>query len=217
MSLIRDRCRPHGEGFVASAALLARDPILRDLADQFIDAIQSNFISVWTKADGLRDNRMGDRACFKHALHLNATSAQPFQMSFRQEDPTGSRVHETFHITMSHKPGVQHVFRWDPSSGKVVIADGGLYFMPVPQSVADGFIANGTALRQSFTDHLTSKTSKFKCNACSNCGAVGQGVKNMQKCGRCEAVRYCGRACQIAHLTVHKKMCDWIDARKHTA
>ena len=215
--MIRDVCRPHGEGFVASLAVQSRVPVLRDLAAQLADNIQSNFLDVWTKAGGPLDSRAGDRACFKHALQLNATMTQPCRTSFRQVDPTGSRTHETFHITLSHAPEVQHVFRWDPSSRKVIVDGGGLYLRPVPQSVAGGFSATGSALMTSFTNHSTSETSQFKCNVCSNCGVVGLKAKRVQKCGRCGVARYCGRVCQVDHMLAHKELCDWVEARKHAA
>jgi len=39
---------------------------------------------------------------------------------------------------------------------------------------------------------------------CANCG---KGSAQLMLCGRCKAVAYCGRACQVAHFKVHKAMC----------
>jgi hypothetical protein len=39
---------------------------------------------------------------------------------------------------------------------------------------------------------------------CASCGKV---PAQLMLCGRCKAVAYCGRACQVAHFKVHKAMC----------
>ena len=39
---------------------------------------------------------------------------------------------------------------------------------------------------------------------CANCG---QHSGQLMLCGRCKGVRYCGRACQVAHFKVHKEAC----------
>jgi hypothetical protein len=41
--------------------------------------------------------------------------------------------------------------------------------------------------------------------ACSKCGAEGD---NMQRCGRCKAVYYCSRECQVGHWKEHKVKCE---------
>jgi hypothetical protein len=39
---------------------------------------------------------------------------------------------------------------------------------------------------------------------CANCGKV---QAQLMRCGRCNGVAYCGRACQVAHYKVHKAQC----------
>lgn len=46
---------------------------------------------------------------------------------------------------------------------------------------------------------------------CANCAkATGQ----LKSCGRCKAVKYCGRECQVSHFTVHKRACRSLVAAK---
>jgi len=47
---------------------------------------------------------------------------------------------------------------------------------------------------------------------CANCGKVSV---PLMLCGRCKAIRYCGRACQVAHFSEHKGICR-ITASKNT-
>ncbi|EFY89580.1 putative histone-lysine N-methyltransferase [Metarhizium acridum CQMa 102] len=46
---------------------------------------------------------------------------------------------------------------------------------------------------------------------CANCG---KGPGQLMLCGRCEAVMYCGRACQVAHFKDHKATCRAIVSKK---
>jgi len=39
---------------------------------------------------------------------------------------------------------------------------------------------------------------------CANCARVSV---QLMLCGRCKAVRYCGRTCQVAHYKAHKAVC----------
>ena len=39
---------------------------------------------------------------------------------------------------------------------------------------------------------------------CANCG---KGSVPLMLCGRCKAIRYCGRTCQVAHFGEHKAIC----------
>ncbi|KAF3928576.1 hypothetical protein AA313_de0201383 [Arthrobotrys entomopaga] len=47
---------------------------------------------------------------------------------------------------------------------------------------------------------------------CANCAKVD--AVQLMLCGRCKAVRYCGRICQVAHYKEHKALCQAITASK---
>ena len=42
-------------------------------------------------------------------------------------------------------------------------------------------------------------------NQCANCGR--DSAAQLMSCGRCKAVKYCGRECQVAHFKEHKAPC----------
>ena len=42
-------------------------------------------------------------------------------------------------------------------------------------------------------------------NTCSKCGKEDE--EKLSRCGRCQAVRYCSRECQLADWAKHKKAC----------
>jgi hypothetical protein len=42
-------------------------------------------------------------------------------------------------------------------------------------------------------------------NECAKCKTVST---QLMRCGRCSKVKYCGRACQVAHYKEHKKFCQ---------
>lgn len=46
---------------------------------------------------------------------------------------------------------------------------------------------------------------------CANCGKVSV---PLMLCGRCKAVMYCGRACQVAHYKKHKAICGATASKK---
>lgn len=49
------------------------------------------------------------------------------------------------------------------------------------------------------------KTARVALWACANCGSQETAVMQYKKCGRCEKVHYCSRACQRQHWKEHKK------------
>lgn len=50
-------------------------------------------------------------------------------------------------------------------------------------------------------------------NQCAKCGTESAATQLMA-CGRCKAVRYCGRECQVAHFKEHKVLCRNMAATK---
>lgn len=72
-------------------------------------------------------------------------------------------------------------------------------------------------LAQKKAESLLSDVGKGSMNSavteeqCANCAkATGQ----LRSCGRCKAVKYCGRECQVSHFTVHKGACKSLAAAK---
>ncbi|CAI6092511.1 unnamed protein product [Clonostachys chloroleuca] len=48
---------------------------------------------------------------------------------------------------------------------------------------------------------------------CANCSRDSEAARLMA-CGKCRAVKYCGRECQVAHFKEHKALCRSLSARK---
>ena len=51
-----------------------------------------------------------------------------------------------------------------------------------------------------------------KCGGCDK--ARADGAKAFSKCGRCQTMHYCSRACQRSHWPAHKPDCFSRDERK---
>ncbi len=59
---------------------------------------------------------------------------------------------------------------------------------------------------------------KAECVARAGCAASGCGSEEASSvCGRCEAVRYCSRECQVADWKAHKGACAQAQARRDLA
>ena len=48
-------------------------------------------------------------------------------------------------------------------------------------------------------------------NQCANCG---KDPAQLMACGRCKAVKYCGRDCQVSHFKEHKTLCRSLAGKK---
>lgn len=51
------------------------------------------------------------------------------------------------------------------------------------------------------------KVAKLLVTFCGNCELGATADKVFKRCGRCEALSYCSKECQIAHWKVHKLTC----------
>ena len=52
---------------------------------------------------------------------------------------------------------------------------------------------------------------------CAECGKKRSAKTKLQKCSRCNSVRYCSRECQKTHWAIHKAVCNGIVERQAIA
>nr|QPK41098.1 SET-9 [Sordaria fimicola]QPK41099.1 SET-9 [Sordaria fimicola]QPK41100.1 SET-9 [Sordaria fimicola] len=57
-------------------------------------------------------------------------------------------------------------------------------------------------------EELLSAVESGSGNVRNRCAICGKGSAQLSLCGRCKAVAYCGRACQVAHYKQHKARCQ---------
>ncbi|KAK7031403.1 hypothetical protein R3P38DRAFT_2923366 [Favolaschia claudopus] len=56
-----------------------------------------------------------------------------------------------------------------------------------------------------YLETVNERLHKIVCAACDKPGYLKQA--KLLKCGRCKAVQYCGKVCQLSHWTEHKSVC----------
>jgi len=62
-------------------------------------------------------------------------------------------------------------------------------------------------------EYVGKKVTNSKCACCGKIKGTNTGL-NLSSCGRCKAVKYCGRDCQRAHWKIHKKNCKPVEPIK---
>lgn len=71
--------------------------------------------------------------------------------------------------------------------------------------------------RKRAEDLLSSLKSRDRVDSSSSapvqCANCAKAPEQLMSCGRCKAVKYCGRPCQVAHYKKHKALCQAIASK----
>lgn len=67
--------------------------------------------------------------------------------------------------------------------------------------------------RKRAEDLLSAVESGSSPSALASCANCEKGSAQLMLCGRCKAVAYCGRTCQVAHFKEHKAICRALAAK----